>query len=47
MSKKDLRKEIEKLTKKMNKAAVELEFERAADYRDQIKELKLILQELE
>ena len=46
MSKKDLRKEIEKLTKKMNKAAVELEFERAADYRDQIKELKLLLEDL-
>ena len=46
MSRKDLRREIEKLTKKMNKAAVELEFERAAELRDQIKELKLLLEDI-
>ncbi len=46
MSKKDLKKEIEKLTKKMNKAAVELEFERAADLRDEIKELKKLLEDI-
>ena len=46
MSRKDLRREIERLTKQMNKAAVELEFEKAAELRDRIKELKLHLEEL-
>ncbi|MCR5368581.1 MULTISPECIES: excinuclease ABC subunit UvrB [Eubacterium] len=47
MNQKELRKEIEKLTKKMNRAAVELEFEKAAELRDQIKELKLALRDSE
>lgn len=40
MSKKELTKEIERLTKRMNKAAAELDFEHAAMYRDELKELK-------
>ena len=47
MNQKELRKEMEKLTKKMNRAAVELEFEKAAELRDQIKELKLALRDSE
>ena len=47
MNQKELRKEIEKLTKKMNRAAVELEFEKAAELRYQIKELKLALRDSE
>lgn len=45
MNQKELKKEIEKLTKKMNRAAVELEFEKAAEYRDQITELKKALRD--
>ncbi len=46
MSKKDLKKEIERLSKKMNQAAVELNFEFAAKLRDEIKELKETLRDL-
>ena len=46
MSKKDLKKEIERLSKKMNQAAVELNFEFAARLRDEIKELKETLRDL-
>ena len=46
MNKKELGKEIDRLTKKMNKAAVELEFERAADLRDEITELKKLLEDI-
>ncbi|MCR5149149.1 MAG: excinuclease ABC subunit UvrB [Eubacterium sp.] len=45
MNQKELKKEIEKLTKKMNRAAVELEFEKAAELRDQIIELKKALRD--
>ena len=46
MNKKDLKKEIERLSKKMNQAAVELNFEFAAKLRDEIKELKETLRDL-
>lgn len=45
MSKKELQKEIEKLTKKMNQAAAELNFEYAAGLRDEIRELKIALRD--
>ena len=45
MSKKELQKEIERLTKRMNQAAVELNFEYAAELRDEIKELKVMLRD--
>ena len=40
MNEAEIRKLIAQLTKKMNRAAVELNFEEAAGYRDQIRELK-------
>ena len=40
MTLKELKEEIERLTKKMNKAAAELDFENAAVIRDELKELK-------
>ncbi|MBR6172485.1 MAG: excinuclease ABC subunit UvrB [Eubacterium sp.] len=43
MSKKELKKEIDRLTRRMNKEAAELNFELAAQLRDEIKELKLTL----
>ena len=43
MSPKELKKEIDRLTKRMQTAARELEFERAAELRDEIKELKMTL----
>ena len=43
MSRKELKKEIDRLTRRMNKEAAELNFEMAAQLRDEIKELKLIL----
>ncbi len=46
LSKKELKKEIDRLTKKMNQAAVELNFEFAAKLRDEIKELKETLRDL-
>ena len=40
MSRKELKKEIDRLTRRMNKEAAELNFELAAELRDEIKELK-------
>lgn len=45
LTKKEIRAEIERLTKKMNKAAAELDFEKAAVLRDEMIELKLRLNE--
>lgn len=45
MSKKELQTEIKKLTKKMETAAAELNFEMAAEYRDRLKELKITLRD--
>ncbi len=45
MSKKELKKEIEKVTKKMNQAAADLNFEDAVIYRDKLKELKIALRD--
>ena len=45
MTKKELEKEIKALTKKMNAAAADLNFEMAAVLRDELKELKIALQE--
>ncbi len=45
MNKKDLEKEIDRLTKKMNKAAVDLNFELAAVLRDEIIQLKIRLRD--
>ena len=45
MSKKELQAEIKKLTKKMETAAAELNFEMAAEYRDRLKELKITLRD--
>jgi excinuclease ABC subunit B len=45
MSRKELQKEIQRLTKKMNQAAAELNFELAASLRDEIKELKITLRD--
>ncbi len=42
MTKKELLEEIERLTNRMNKAATELNFEQAAVYRDELKELKVL-----
>ena len=44
-SKKELNAEIARLTKKMNKAAMELNFEEAAVLRDELKELKIALRD--
>lgn len=45
MSKKELKVEIEKVTKKMNQAAADLNFEDAVVYRDRLKELKIALRD--
>lgn len=45
MSEKELNKLIKQITKKMQQAAAELNFEAAAELRDQLKELKLYLNE--
>ena len=45
MNKKELGKEIERLTKKMNQAATELNFELAAIIRDELIELKIKLRD--
>ncbi len=47
MSKKELKKEIDRLTRRMNKEAAELNFEVAAQLRDEIKELKVTLRDME
>lgn len=43
----DLKKEIQKLEKEMKKAAKHLQFEKAADYRDQVSQLKAYLEKKE
>lgn len=45
MTKKELKGEIARITKKMNKAAAELNFETAAILRDELKELKIFLRD--
>jgi excinuclease ABC subunit B len=45
MTKKELEDEIKQLTKRMNKAATELNFEAAAELRDEIKRLKIMLRD--
>ena len=45
MTKKELKEEIARLTKRMNKAAAELNFEEAATFRDELKELKILLRD--
>ena len=45
MNKKELGKEIDRLTKKMNQAATELNFELAALLRDELFELKVKLRD--
>lgn len=45
MTKKELQEAIERVTKKMNQAAAELNFEKAAEYRDELKELKITLRD--
>ena len=45
MSKKELKEVIERLSKKMNQAAAELNFEMAAQLRDELKEFKIAYQE--
>lgn len=45
MSKKELKEEIARLTKRMNKAASELNFEEAAVLRDELKDLKIKLRD--
>ena len=45
MSKKELKEVIERLSKKMNQAAAELNFELAAELRDELKEFKIAYQE--
>ncbi|MCC8017457.1 MAG: UvrB/UvrC motif-containing protein, partial [Lachnospiraceae bacterium] len=47
MSRKELEKQIKDITKKMEKAAADLNFEAAADYRDRMIELKKALRELD
>lgn len=47
MSRKELEKLISDVTKKMKKAAAELNFEAAAELRDKLMELKQSLQDLE
>ena len=45
LNKKELKKEIDQLTRRMNRAAAELNFELAAELRDEIKELKEALRD--
>lgn len=45
MTKKELKEEISRLSKRMNKAAAELNFEEAAVLRDELKKLKIILRD--
>ena len=47
MSKKELEKLIREVTKKMEKAAAELNFEAAAELRDKMTALKIKLKEVE
>lgn len=45
MSRKELKEQIDKVTKKMNQAAADLNFEDAVIYRDKLKELKIALRD--
>ena len=45
MSRKELKNEIAKLSRKMNQAAAELNFEDAAVYRDELRKLRRALEE--
>ena len=45
MTRSELKEAIEKLTKKMNDAAMDLNFEMAAQYRDELKEYKIALRD--
>ena len=45
MNRKELTEMIAKLTKKMNKAAAELNFEEAAELRDELKKYKIALRD--
>ncbi len=47
MTKKELKKEIDRLTRRMNREAAELNFELAAELRDEIKELKERLRDMD
>ena len=47
LNRKELKKEIDHLTRRMNRAAAELNFELAAELRDEIKELKEALRDME
>ena len=47
MNRKELTEMIAKLTKKMNKAAAELNFEEAAELRDELKKYKIALRDYE
>ena len=47
MDKKELKEMIAQLTKKMNRAAAELNFEEAAEYRDELKKYKIALRDYE
>ena len=47
MSPKELKKLIEQIQKKMKKAAAELNFEAAAEYRDKMVKLKNMLRDIE
>ncbi len=47
MDRKELEKLIQQISKKMSKAAAELDFETAAELRDKMRELKLILEKID
>ena len=47
MSRKELDNLINKITKQMKKAAAELDFETAAELRDELKEIRKIIEENE
>lgn len=47
MTAKELKEEIARITKRMNKAAAELNFEAAAKLRDELKELKIYLRDMD
>ncbi len=47
MTAKELKEEIARITKRMNKAAAELNFEEAAKLRDELKELKIHLRDMD